>query len=587
MGKENQDSNQKKDNDLLEYHNDLINQAIASTDANESLPAQEFYTIATSLLSEAGVLDNVSEEDSFHHRNPNFGTQIDGWSWNELEKTIYGIVTEFNNNPEEIKNINRTVIETLGKRVAKLFESVGKESFLEKIAYDEEATLNEIKDFIDVAVKFRIVVLTNCSISSRVTKSGIKLEKIQGKETSIEVWDLSRLMELEYGGLDSTPTLINFEELYGKGLTALATNSNELSQKSYLCVLPGQYLSDLYHEYGQRLLQSNVRSFLEFRGLSNKGMRDTLLREPENFFMYNNGITVTASSHKIKTVGKELMITELQNMQIVNGGQTTAAIYFAPKESGGPRTMDGNLKWSDIDLNKVSVQMKLTILEDEEEAPVMTAKISQYSNTQAAVTKADLISNHPLHLRIEKMSRKTSVVGSEGLPTKWFYERSRGQYTVQLRQRRTPARKRQFQAEYPKKQKFVKTDMAKYENTWRMNPDEVCWGAQKNLQLLGKELTKEWGKNDDAFRETFFQDLIAKAILFKTLDTEINKAQWYKEARGYKAQTVTHSLALLRHLVHQQNKEIKLSRIYSNQALSEDFLSEALKLSHHVVVTSI
>ena len=81
MGKENQDSNQKKDNDLLEYHNDLINQAIASTDANESLPAQEFYTIATSLLSEAGVLDNVSEEDSFHHRNPNFGTQIDGWSW--------------------------------------------------------------------------------------------------------------------------------------------------------------------------------------------------------------------------------------------------------------------------------------------------------------------------------------------------------------------------------------------------------------------------------------------------------------------------------------------------------------------------
>ena len=581
MAKKNQGSDREKDNDLLEYHNDLINQAIASADANESLPADEFYTIATSLLSEAGMLNNVSEEDSFHHRDSKFGTEIDGWSWNLLEKTIYGIVTEFNSDPQEIQSINRKKLETLGTRVARLFENVEKESFLEKISYDEAATLNEIKDLIDEAIKFRVVILTNHETTVRVRNTGIKLDKIHGKETSIEVWDLSKLMELDYGGLDSVPTLINFEELYGAGLPALIANSTELSQQSYLCVLPAQYLSDLYHEYGQRLLQSNVRSFLEFRGLSNKGMRDTLLREPENFFTYNNGITVTASSHQTRTIGKKMVITELENMQIVNGGQTTAVIYFAPKEAGGPRTSEGILKWNDIDLSKVFVQMKLTILDDEEEAPIMTSKISQFSNTQAAVTKADLISNHPLHLRIEKMSRKTSVSGPEGIPAKWFYERSRGQYTVQLRQRRTPARKKQFQAEYPKKQKFVKTDMAKYENTWRMNPDQVSQGAQKNLQLLGEDLVKEWEKNEDAFRETFFQDLIAKAILFKTLDTEINKAQWYKESRGYKAQAVTYSIAMLRHLLHRQDKEINLKRIYSNQALSEAFLSEALKLSRH------
>ena len=570
----------EKTDDLLQYNKDLINQAITSASSNETLSSQEFYSISTSLLSEAGILDNVSEEDSFHHRSTKFGTQIDGWSWNDLEKTIYGIVTEFNDDPDEIKKINRTQIETLGKRVAKVFESSGKKSFLGKISYAERITLLEINNFIDQTIKFRIIVLTNCSISSRVANTGIKLDKIHDKEASIEIWYLEKLMELEYGGLESSPTVINFEELYGEGLTTLVANPDDSSQKSYLCVLPGQYLSDLYHEFGQRLLQSNVRSFLEFRGLSNKGMRETLLREPENFFTFNNGITVTASKCETKTVGKELMITELQNMQIVNGGQTTAVIYFAPKEKGSIRGTD--LQWSDIDLSRVSVQMKLTILDDDEVAADMTAKISQYSNTQAAVTKADLISNHPLHLKIEKHSRREDVTGPKGLPIRWYYERSRGQYTVQLRQRRTPARKTAWQAQYPKKNKFVKTDMAKYENTWRMNPHQVSEGAQKNLTTLGGELTKEWDKDENAFGVPFFRDLIAKAILFKTLDTEINKSQWYKEARGYKAQTVTHSIALLRHLVHQQNKEIKLSRIYSNQALSEELLSEALKLSNFV-----
>jgi len=363
-------------------------------------------------------------------------------------------------------------------------------------------------------------------------------------------------------------------------LNASLSNSKH---KSYLCVLPATYLSDLYHVYGQRLLQSNVRSFLEFRGLSNKGMRMTLLEEPENFFVYNNGITVTASSHQTKMVGKQLVITELENMQIVNGGQTTAVIYFAPKEPRGPFSKEGtNALWSDIDLKKVSVQMKLTILEDLEEAPAMTANISRFSNTQAAVTKADLESNHPMHLRIEKISRRTSVTGVDGIPRKWFYERSRGQYTIQLRAKRTAAQKNNFTAQYPKKHKFVKTDMAKYENTWRLRPDQVSEGAQKNLHVLGEKLKKEWEQNENNFRESFYQDLIAKAILFKSVDKAINTAEWYKASRGYKAQAVTYTIAMLRHLLHKQNKEINLNRIYSNQKLSEAFLSQTLDLARFV-----
>ena len=54
--------------------------------------------------------------------------------------------------------------------------------------------------------------------------------------------------------------------------------------------------------------------------------------EPNNVFAYNNGLTVTASGIKSKEKNGQVLIEELENMQIVNGGQTTASIYFSKKE---------------------------------------------------------------------------------------------------------------------------------------------------------------------------------------------------------------------------------------------------------------
>ena len=101
------------------------------------------------------------------------------------------------------------------------------------------------------------------------------------------------------------------------------------------------------------------------------------------------------------------------------------------------------------------------------------------------------------------------------------------------------------QGENPRKQMFTKTDMAKYENTWRMRPWEVKLGAQGNLEKIGSVLIKEWDKNPDNFGIMFFKDLIAKAILFKTVDSAILTSDWYKENAGLKAETSTYSIALL------------------------------------------
>src|SRR5690606_16286671 len=89
--------------------------------------------------------------------------------------------------------------------------------------------------------------------------------------------------------------------------------------------------------------------------------------------------------------------------------------------------------------------------------------ISQYSNTQNRVTTADFSSNDPFHVELERLSRRMWAPAVDGSQkqTRWFYERSRGQYMDQLSRQETPARKRVFRAENPSSQRFAKTDVAK------------------------------------------------------------------------------------------------------------------------------
>ena len=82
------------------------------------------------------------------------------------------------------------------------------------------------------------------------------------------------------------------------------------------------------------------------------------------FFNYNNGITATANSVKFS----DSKIISMTNLQIVNGGQTTGSIFAASKDSWkNPSTGEG------IDLDAVSVQMKLSIVSPEKAEEVVEA----------------------------------------------------------------------------------------------------------------------------------------------------------------------------------------------------------------------
>lgn len=566
--------------ELLEYKNEIYNAISIDSGTRRVVPEESFFEYVGDLLSNAGILDNVEYTP---YKNTRKGIRIDGYSWNSLERTICGIVVNITHEPDVVETLTNTQIGDLGKKVTRFFQSVGSETFIDSLEVTDPGRIaaSEIELYLQDALKFRVVIFTDQILSTRIKK--VSIDDILGKNTSIEIWDLERLKGLENSGAEYEEFTVDVLKL-GGGIRALPANVSEHGFSTYLGVMPAQLLSAIYDEYGQRLLESNVRTFLDFRADTNRGMRKSLVTEPENFFAYNNGITVTATAVETEQKGGQLLITSLDNMQIVNGGQTTAAIYFSPREKGGIKGADRTYNYSDIDLSKVYVQMKLTVIEDKEAANVMKANIATFANSQNSIQKSDLVSNHPFHLNIETRSRKQLMpAGENGLSTKWFYERTRGQYSTQLRALSTVQR-RKFEAEYPKKQVFTKTDMAKYENTWRMKPYLVKRGAQANLKSFGGDIVKEFERDEGSFGPAFFNDLVSKMLLFNMVDAAILQTDWYKEERGLKAEMVTFSIALLRHTLLAKTKDINLSSIYQSQRVSDSLLCTIVSLAHKIRV---
>ena len=565
--------------DLIECKKDLLDDLeLASLSEEYSAFTEEnFINIITELLSDAGIYEDIEIKQYRHDRR---GIKVDGYNWNPLEKILSIFVIKFSN-IDDLITINQSQIEKLGKQASKFIESMHNQAFLDSLAATDTAReiIETISPYLEETLKFRVVIVTDHLMSERVKLNKLKINDINKKESFFEIWDLQRICNLRSSDSEGESFSIDFKEICG-GLKALPADLDEKNVKSFLCVMPAETLRVLYDHYGQRLLESNVRTFLQFRGKVNSGMRETLFKNPENFFAYNNGLTVTATGFKTEKKSGALLITNLDNMQIVNGGQTTSAIYFTPLE----KTTQKGIDFSKVDLSKVFVQMKLTVIDDLEKAEEIKENVARYANTQNTIQTADLVSNHPLHRKLEKLSRDTFVPpGEKGVQSKWFYERARGQYDTKLRALKSAGAKRKFLLENPKNQKFSKTDMAKFENTWRMRPYEVKKGAQKNLELLGVKLLREWENDPNNFEIVFYKDLIAKAILFKSSDRAIQyESEWYKLSSGYKAETVTYTLSILRHNLNEQGLEINLKRIYDAQKISDSLKKQIINLAKEV-----
>lgn len=365
----------------------------------------------------------------------------------------------------------------------------------------------------------RICALTNGLVKPIPFKS----ISIGDAEISFTIWDIDRLYRCVTSGKMRETIEIDFQDKYGITIPCIENNSSS-KYSVYLAIISGKLLALLYDEFRDRLLEKNVRSFLQVKGAVNKGIRDTLRNEPEMFLAYNNGISVTAESVEIVRDGNgKPSIRSIRDMQIVNGGQTTASIYNALRD-----------KKVSVDLSKVFVQTKISVITSPENMNEIVPRISSYANTQNKVQIADFSANDPFHRRIEELSRTIWSPAINGMkPVNWFYERARGQYADMLSRESTTLRRKQFKETHPV---FTKTDLAKYENTWDQLPYFVSEGAQKNFRRFTLRVNEHKSILPD---EKYYQHLIAKAILFRRTEKLVQLQQY----GGYRANIVTYTIS--------------------------------------------
>ncbi len=349
---------------------------------------------------------------------------------------------------------------------------------------------------------------------------------------------------------------LDFERDFGGAIPCLAGMENSREYQTYLAFMPGKTLARIYGEHGQRLLERNVRAFLQVKGKVNKGLQQTLREEPHRFLAYNNGLCCTAAEVRLeKRRDGQIGLAWARDFQIVNGGQTTASIYHAQKKER-------------LDVGEVVVQVKLTVLNEPERIGELVPLIARFANSQNKVNAADLAANGPFHHQLEQLSRSVwaPAVGGLARGTHWYYERARGSYLDDKARQGTPARRREWEVQNPKHQKFTKTDLAKYEHAWLGLPHWVCFGAEKNFVRFAERMEDE---GEPEVNLDYFRHAVARAILWHTAEKLFDTL----DLEGYRANSVAYAVAWL---AEKSGRRIDLNRIWTEQRLSPA-LCEALK----------
>ena len=553
--------------DLGEFHQELIADIQGDADALGLVTVEAFFEKVGELLTEAGELDGANRAyfEGGGARNP---IRIDGYGGDprEGDGVLSLVLCDFTLS-DEVRIQNKEQIQRLLQRLYRFVTSSLKTDFREQL--EETSAGFGVADLIATTwkniEKIKLIIVTNADFRARADAANVK--DLDGKPVTLSVWDLKRLKQYMEQGQARANLVIDFENDFGGGIPLLEASGSDASLESYLAVIPGKQLAAIYDKWGPRLLEANVRSFLQARNKVNRGIRDTIRDEPQMFFSYNNGLSATADGIEMERTGNGLKLVRADNLQIVNGGQTTASLHAARKTSSEQ-------------LEKVHVQMKLTIV-PREQSELVVPRISEYANSQNKVNAADFFANHPFHIRTEELSRKVLARGEDGYrDTKWFYERARGQYADELGRRKTAGRQtaesKKFQAEFPRSQFLTKTDLAKFENTWACLPHTVSLGAQKNFAEFAKNIGKRWGTDGTAFDELWFKRMIAKTIIFRATEKLVSGAEWYEG--GYRANIVTYAIAKLVHDAEERDMVVDLDVVWRYQDVSPD-LKSALQVA--------
>lgn len=526
----------------------------AHDDATGSLRLSAITTVLLQRLEDAGVL-TTPQTAYYRFERGNVAAEVHGYALDSEDDviTLFFCIDATSPSPlgQPVESVP-TPKDQLdrGFRRLEAFVKLAQSGRMEDI--EESQPAHELAEMIREAEEnhhqIELFVITTGVVSDRAASAGAK------GSLRREIWDLVRLDRI-CGDAGDGAINIDFVKEFRAPLPCLVMSQSPDALRVLLTSIPGPVLADIYNTHRTSLLERNVRSFLQFTGKVNKGIRATLLSEPHRFLPYNNGLSATCGTVELEQHADGLgLLKAVHDFQIVNGGQTTASIASCARRD-------------QADLSAVTVPMKLTIV-----PPTLldglVPQISRYANTQNRIQDSDFSANDPWHIAMERLSRATWTRPTPEAPrgTRWFYERSRGQYADGLAACQTQAGRRQYRIENPPAQKFTKTDLAKFLLSWDQMPATVSRGAQKCFLAFMAQLgsTARTTPDESAFRRT-----VALAILFHTAERLYGDLGF----QGFRANVVTYSLARLSHACR---KQLDVDEIWKRQA-APDELVNALK----------
>lgn len=575
----------------LKYRKDLLNE---SKDEEGFISESLFLSAVLPLMLDAKLIDSEDYNEAYFIYKPD-KLKLNGYAINESgERLQLYIVNEdsidLSENDKNLQISLKSYYDSHFSRAIKFVQSALKGNLTNEIQDADgikvlisQISSSEGLDQFDVVEIFLISATATVETRGSIPqpkqiefeneKLKVSFSKMREK-TSKEIIIIKKLIDLNFlhniliSQGNREPLTVDFEKLFNFKIEAIKAADEEYFE-SYLCVFPGNVISDLYKEFSTRMLEKNVRSFLQFpkKGV-NSGMKNTIIDYPEKFIAFNNGLTITSTGKDVSEIGGKFYIKSLTDFQIVNGGQTTATIYFAQKEG--------------ISVSKIKVMAKINVAKKttEEELDKLITDISTFSNAQSRVSKVDLRARSTQLIKIKALSE--SIVTPKGV--KWFFERAKGELNTAIRKL---GNKEKIIKKFPKERRFSKEDLAKYFTVWGNKPYLVKLGGEKVFRDFIEELTGEGSKKKPpVINRSFYENLISRIILFRNLEKIYGDGK--KKIGNLRSAVIPYSISILYNITDggSENIVFDLNRIWTKEGLEQDlsdFFYELMKLMNDLI----
>lgn len=266
---------------LQEFAEELVQTVHARSRSTGTYFADAFFDVVTEHLIDAGEIDEAERA----YFDSGRGTRVDGYGGDPSDAESKLTLIAIDEVPEaESPNFTQTDMEKLFGRMERFVTSARSGEL--RGTLEETNPAWGLADLIRVrwpAIRtVRLLIVTNRPLSARVDrKDGGQLD---GIPVVYSVWDLNRLHRFISATAERESLEVDFLEEFGEGLPALEVDSPESNCRSFLAAIPATALTAIYDRWGARLLEQNVRVYLQGRSKVNKGILTTIADEPHMFF---------------------------------------------------------------------------------------------------------------------------------------------------------------------------------------------------------------------------------------------------------------------------------------------------------------